>query len=260
LVVAAERRLAGAVLLLLAACEGGFLPLRGRIEVGRDPMLVFVGGPPTASDLFALPPDGGQAIAITFSPVAEMRPALAPDGGSVAFLRAGSLGDSVPADVWILNLANGRERRIELPIAAGRPDQVGWSKTGRWVVIRAGGKLYRADAPPAAGFTRPVAAAERAVTESALTVLLGRPAFARVVPCERPEDLCVVGDTGSPALLAPDARDPARWGDDSVAYLQGDRLLVRPLGPGRIRRVEWSGVPDSPRQLSTFAGATAEPR
>jgi hypothetical protein len=258
--VAAERRLAGAALLLLAACEGGFLPLRGRIEVGRDPMLVFVGGPATAGDLFALRTDGGQAIAITFSPVAEMRPALAPDGGAVAFLRAGALGDSLPAGVWVLDLTSGREQRIELPADAGRPEQVGWSKDGRRLVVRSGGVLYRAEPPPAEVTVRPVTAADRAVAESALAVLLGRPAFARVVACERPEDLCVVGDTGAPALLAPDARDPARWGDDSVAYLQGDRLMVRPLGPGRTRRVEWSGVPVSPRQLSMFAGATAEPR
>jgi hypothetical protein len=255
-----RRRLAGGALLLLAACEGGFLPLRGKIEVGRDPMLVFVGGPAVAGDLYALPASGGQAIAITFSPVAEMRPALAPDGGAVAFLRAGRLGDSVPAGVWVLNLGNGRERRIELPAGDAPPEQVGWSNDGRWLVVRAGGELYRAEPPPATGTVRAVPPTERAAAESVLAVLLGRPAFARVVSCEQAEDLCVVGDTGSPTLLAPDARDPTRWGDDSVAYLQGDRVVVRPLGPGRTRRVEWTGVPVSPRQLSMFAGATAEPR
>ena len=30
--------------LVLAACERGFLPLGGRFEVGRDPMVLFVGG------------------------------------------------------------------------------------------------------------------------------------------------------------------------------------------------------------------------
>jgi hypothetical protein len=252
-------RLAGAVL-LLAACEGGFLPLRGKIQVSRDPMLVFAGGPESAGDLYALPATGGRAIAITFSPVSEMHPALAPDGSSVAFLRAGSLGDSVPSSVWVLNLANGAEREILLPATAGRPEQVGWGANGRWLVVRAGGELYRAEPPPGAGAATAVTNGERAAAESALAVLLGRPAFARVVPCENAENLCVVGDTGPPALLAPGAREPARWGDDSVAYLVGDRLVVRPVGPGRTRRMEWTGVPPRPRQLSMFPGATAEPR
>jgi len=84
-------------------------------------------------------------------------------------------------------------------------------------------------------------------------------AFARVVPCEDPADLCVVGDSGAPALLAEDAGDAARWGDDSVAYLTGGRLVVRPVGPGHPRVVAWSGVPPRPRQLTVFPGAT-EPR
>jgi len=248
-------------LLLLAACESTFLPLRGKIEVGRDPMVVFVGGDsPAGGDLYALSTAGGRAIPITFSTVGEMRPALSPDGGEVAFLRAGSLSDSTPASVWVLNLLNGAERQVELPERAGPPQQVGWTDGGRSLVMRAGGQLYRAEAPPAKGTARPVAGAERAAAESALAVMLGKPAFARALPCANAEDLCVVGDTGSPALFARGAREPARWGDDSVAYLEGDRLVVRPLGAGRARWVEWSAVPARPRQPSVFAGATAEPR
>jgi hypothetical protein len=69
-----RRRFAGGALLLLAACEGGFLPLRGKIEVGRDPMVVFVGGPAASSDLYALPADGGRAIAITSAPSPSCAP------------------------------------------------------------------------------------------------------------------------------------------------------------------------------------------
>ena len=87
-------------------------------------------------------------------------------------------------------------------------------------------------------------------------MLLGTPAFARVVPCDDPDALCVVGDSGPPALLAEQARDAARWGDDSVAYLAGDRLVVRPLGAGRPRVIAWSGVPARPRQLTAFPGAS----
>jgi hypothetical protein len=253
-------RLAGG-LLLLAACESTFLPLRGKFEVGRDPMVVFVGGDgPAGGDLYALSTAGGHAIPITFSTVGEMRPSLSPSGGEVAFLRGGSLTDSSPASVWVMSLINGAERLVEMPAEAGPPEQVGWADGGRSLVIRARGLLYRADAPPAAGAATPVPGAERAAAESALAVLLGRPAFARAVPCANAEDLCVVGDTGSPALFARGAREPARWGDDSVAYLEGDNLVVRPLAAGRARQVEWSAVPARPRQPSVFAGATAEPR
>ena len=248
-------------LLLLAACESTFLPLRGKFEVGRDPMVVFVGGDGAAGgDLYAVATSGGRAIPITFSTVGEMRPALAPDGGAIAFLRGGSLTDSAPASVWVLNLINGAERQVELPEDAGPPEQVGWTDGGRSLAMRAGGRLYRAEAPPAEGTARPVPVAQRASAELALAVLLGKPAFARAVPCANAEDLCVVGDTGAPALFARGAREPARWGDDSVAYLEGDRLLVRPLAAGRARQVEWSGLPARPRQPSVFAGATDEPR
>ena len=60
-------------------------------------MVVFVGGDGAGGgDLYAVPTAGGRAIPITFSTVGEMRPALSPDGGAVAFLRAGSLTDSAP--------------------------------------------------------------------------------------------------------------------------------------------------------------------
>ncbi len=255
------RRVCLAGWLLLAACESTFLPLRGKFQVGRDPMVVFVGGDGGGGgDLYAVPTAGGRAIPITFTAVGEMRPALSPDGGTVAFLRAGSLTDSATASVWVLNLINGAERQVELPESAGAPEQVGWSDGGRALVVRAGGRLYRAEAPPAKGSAKPVPIAGRAPAESALAVLLGRPVFARAVPCANAEDLCVAGDTGAPALFARGARDPARWGDDSVAYLEGDRLMVRPLAAGRARLVEWSSAPARPRQLSVFAGATAEQR
>ncbi|HEX3274878.1 MAG TPA: hypothetical protein VHR43_08495, partial [Gemmatimonadales bacterium] len=54
--------------------------------------------------------------------------------------------------------------------------------------------------------------------------------------------------------LAAGARDAARWGPDSVAFLVGNAIEVRPLGSGRARRVEWSGLPGPARQLTAFAG------
>jgi len=246
--------------LVLAACERGFLPLGGRFEIGRDPMVIFVGGDaPAGGDLYALQADGGGAVPITFSVVGEMRPSLSPGGGQVAFLRGGTLTDTLPASVWVLNLANGAERQVSLPLDAGRPEQVGWSEDGAALVVRTAGGVYRAPAPPAQGEVRALAGPARAAAESSLAVLLGNPAFARVVPCDDPADICVTGDSGAPALLARRAGEAARWGDDSVAYLAGGRLVVRPVGPGRPRVVDWSGVPPRPRQLTVFPGAPVSP-
>jgi hypothetical protein len=244
--------------LALAACDRGFLPLGGRFEIGRDPMVIFVGGDASGvGDLYALQADGGAPIPLTFSVVGEMRPALSPDGGQVAFLRAGTFTDTLPASVWVLNLANGSERQVALPLGAGRPEQVGWRSGGTTLVLRASRGIYAAPAPPGHGETHAVSGPARAAAESSLAVLLGYPAFARVVPCQDPADLCVVGDSGAPALLAEEASDAARWGDDSVAYLEGGRLVVRPVGPGHPRIVQWSGVPDRPRQLTVFPGAVS---
>jgi hypothetical protein len=245
--------------LVLAACERGFLPLGGRFDIGRDPMVIFVGGDaPAGGDLYALQADGGGAIPITFSVVGELHPSLSPEGGRVAFLRGGTLTDSTPGSVWVLNLVNGAERQVRLPPRAGPPERVGW-RDGRTLVVRTRVGVYEVPAPPEEGEARPVVGPARAAAESSLAVLLGAPAFARVVPCADPAALCVVGDSGGPALLAEEAGDPARWGDDSVAYVSRGRLVVRPVGPGRARVVEWSGLPARPRQLTVFAGAT-EPR
>jgi hypothetical protein len=226
--------------------------------VGTDPFVLFVGGTGRAGgDLYAVEADGGPAIPVTFTAVGEMRPALAPNGGMVAFLRGGSLRDSTPAAVWVMNLLSGAEREIPLPRGAGPPALVGWSADGSSLVVEAGGRLYRAPAPPSDAEARPVPAAARAQAESALGVLLGRPAFARVVRCPDPADLCVQADTGSPGLLARGAAAAARYGDDSVLVLIGRELLVRPLGPGHARRIEWAGLPPAPREPTAFGGASA---
>ena len=101
---------------MLAGCSGSLPPLRGHIEPGTDPFVIFVGGIGRGGgDLYAVAGSGGAAIPVTFSAVGEMRPALAPNGGAVAFLRGGTLRDSTPASVWVMNLLNGAERQIALP-------------------------------------------------------------------------------------------------------------------------------------------------
>ena len=245
----------GALILALAGCEGVLPPLRGKLEPGSDPYVVFVGGTAQAGgDLYAVSALGGAALPLTYSGVGEMRPVLSPDGGAVGFLRGASLRDSVPGTVWVMNLLNGSERQLELPKGSAAPEQVGWVDDGQALIVRAGGRLYRFAAPPASGRGEPVGEAERAAAESALAVLLGEPAFARAVPCAEKEDICVVGDTGAPALLARGVHDPARWGRDSVGYVAGGEILVRPLGPGRERRVRVRDAPRAIRQITVFAG------
>jgi WD40 repeat protein len=239
--------------LALAACSGTLPPLRGQIEVGAEGYAIVVAGDAADGDLYAVRASGGPVVPITFSRVGEMRPALSPDGRRVAFLRGRAVADSTPGSVWVMDLLTGGEREVELPRNAGIPQRVGWSMDGITLTVAAGAGLYRAK--PAIGSleAEPVPAADRPAAESTLAVLLGQPVFARVVPCAEPGALCVAGDTGSPGLLAEHARDAARWGPDSVAFLAGNSIEVRPLGSGRARRIEWSELPGRARELTAFA-------
>jgi len=240
--------------LFLGSC-GTIPPLRGKIEVGRDAYAVFVGGSGINGDLYAVRADGGPTFPLTYTAVAELRPQLAPNGTDVAFLRGRSLRDSTPASVWVMNLLNGSERERRLPDEAGTPRRVGWSRDGQTLIVEATGGLYQVKAPPERADPQPVAPDQRAAAESSLAVLLGDPVFARVLPCERRTDLCVLTTRGRRGILAQAARDPVRWGPDSVAVLVGgDLVQIRPLAKGRPRVLEWTNVPQSPREMTFFEG------
>ena len=239
--------------LFLVSCDPTLPPLRGQMEIGSDAYAVFVCGIGINSDLYAIRADGGQPVPITFTNVAELRPALSPDGGALAFLRGTSLRDSTPSSVWVMNLLSGSERELSLPKGAGRPTQVGWERAGTSLILKAERGLYRVNAPPLPPAAEAVPARQENHAESTLAVLLGKPVFASVIPCPTTDDLCVSGEGGS-GLLARGAHDPARWGDDSVAFFVGDELEVRPVGRGRPRRLTWTHAPDRPRQLTFFPG------
>ena len=241
-------------LLLLTSC-GTLPPLRGKIEVGREPYVVFVGGSGVSGDLYAVRGEGGPVYPITFTPVAELRPALSPSGVEVAFVRGVSLRDSTPATVWVLNLLNGAERELSLPEGAGRPERIVWNPGGGSLMVQTSGGIYRIGAPPGKPNPQPVPPEERAAAESTLAVLLGDPIFAQVIPCQREEDLCVVTRRGRQSILAQSASDPVRWGADSVAFFTHDLLQVRPLARGRPRLLHFSNnVPARPRQPTFFEG------
>ncbi|HET6796400.1 MAG TPA: hypothetical protein VFH40_04495 [Gemmatimonadales bacterium] len=241
--------------LVLAGCDATLPPLRGKLDVGRDAYAVFVGGGALSSDLYTVSADGGPAYPLTYTPVAESKPALSPDGSTVAFLRAKSLRDSTPGTVWVLNLLSGADRELQLPKGAGVPRRLGWLRGAATLVIETDRGRYLLDAPPAPTRGRPVPAGLQHQADSALAILLGDPVFARVVSCQAADELCVVGDTGTPGFLARGAHDPLRWGPDSVAFLLGTRLEIRPLARGRPRRLAWSHLPDNPRQPTFFPGA-----
>jgi hypothetical protein len=156
-----------------------------------------------------------------------------------------------------MNLLSGGERELVLPKGAGRPAAVGWDPGSTSLVVSATKGLYRFQVPPADPMPRRVLDRERARAESSLAVLLGDPVFARALPCASPGDLCVMGDSGGPTLFAPEARDPVRWGGDSVAFFVGDAVEIRPLGPGRPRRLVWSNAPKQPRGMTFFEGTRA---
>jgi hypothetical protein len=223
------------------------------MEVGQDPYAVFVAGAGPNSDLYAVRAEGGAPVRITFSNIAELAPALSPDGDRLAFLRGTSLRDSTPASIWVMNLLTGSERELILPKNAGRPIRVGWEPGGKSLIVSDAKGLYRFSASPASPDPRQIAPADRSRAESSLAVLLGDPVFARVISCERAADLCIAGDSGA-TLLARDARDPVRWGGDSVAFFVGDAVEIRPLGPGRPRQLAWSNRPKQPRGMTFFPG------
>ena len=224
------------------------------MAIGSDPYAVFVGGGPLNSDLYAVRPDGGPAVPVTFTNVAELRPALSPDGMKLAFLRGASLDDSTSASAWIMNLRSGSERELLLPKGAGPPQRVGWERDGKTVIVKTSDALYRVRPPPGKADAQAIPEAERAAAESSLAVLLGDPVFTRVVPCEKARDLCTVGRRGRPSLLATSVRDPLRWGPDSVAFFVGDRLQIRPLNRGRPRLLLMTNAPERPRAMTFFPG------
>lgn len=242
-------------LLLLIACRGSLSPLSNRIEVGKDPYLVFTAdGEGGLGDLFASPLLGEAQFQITFTRVDERLPALSPDGSMLIFIRSRRPGETGEVALVAMNLLNGAERRMALP-ADLHPDATAWSADGRRLYVRDGTRIVTAPAPPERGTFAPITAADRAAADSALAVLLGEPPRAMAVPCAAGAGVCARLADGSLATVTAEGSSPARWPGDSIAYLERDGWTVRPLAGGKPRALRWVRGPSRVRELTTFRGA-----
>ncbi len=248
--------------LLLSACGDVMSPLRKLGEPGKDPYLVFVAqSPDHFSDLYVSRPDGKDIRPVTFSPTWESRPHLSEDGATLAFLRSVDTAQATPRQVWVTNLLNGTERKLELGAGPVVRD-LAWSADGAQVFARLDdGSVLAWQMPPREKSPGvPLSGAARDSALARFDVLLGDPPFARVVRCTdgQPWD-CVTAFADSTHARQPIAdvnvREATRWRGDSVGYLILDSLRVRPLTSGRERRVEWGPTtPIHPREFTLFPG------
>lgn len=241
---------ATAVGLLLGACS--LSPLNRRIEVGEEPYAVFVAeGRDGWTDLFATLPGGGDPVRLTFTALVESRPRLTSRGDVVAFVRERRSGGE--ADLVVMNLLNGAERVLEMPPEAGPIEALGWSDDDRAIYLRTAAGHWRISAPPAPATVALLGAADLPAADSALAILLGTPAFARATLCDS-GGVCVVGPSGTATPLSEQGSGPFRWGRDSVAWFEDGAIVVRALGPGIPRRIEWTAELSNARE-----GSYAEP-
>jgi len=227
-----------------------------RITVGTDPFAVVVGeGPDHQTDLFALDADGGEVMRLTFTRAREAGLALHPAGVVIAFLRRDTgINDSGPASLVALNLLNSSEREAPVPAGIGVARRVGWSPDGSRLYVLGDSGIAMTPAPPAGmSFTLvDTLSAEWPAADSATAVLFGTPAFARLETCAKD---CISSAVMPWCVVTPDGKktelgrvvSPFRWGSDSLAYTESDKLVVRPLGGGMPRVVEWSRPPARPR-------------
>ena len=82
--------------------------------------------------------------------------------------------------------------------------------------------------------------------------------FARVITCAS-GGVCAVGPRVDTTVLSTAGRDPLRWGADSVAWFEGDGMVIRSIGPGTVRRMLWKRPPAHPRDGSYRGVATTAP-
>ncbi|MBA2292196.1 MAG: PD40 domain-containing protein [Gemmatimonadales bacterium] len=246
-------RAAVTVTVLAAATACSFTPLTNRVELGSDDFVVFVGeGVDGNTDLFVSLSSGGSVTQLTYTGSVEMLPRLSPDGGVLAFFRSRDTTAGSPRALIVMNLLSASERRLDLPDGSGIPTALGWNADGTAIYLRLSTGTWRVAAPPAPQEMIAVTASELVAADTALGTWLGAARFAEAVACPG-GGVCVTGPRGDTTEIAPQGAGPLRWGADSIAWFEGDNLIVRGLGPGSARRVMWRRAPANPREAS-YAG------
>jgi hypothetical protein len=242
---------------MLSACN--ISPLNRRIKVGEEPIVVFVGeGIDGNTDLFVVPASGGSIVQLTFTPLHESMPRLNARGDVVAFLRVRDTAATAPNEVVIMNLLNGAERALDLPDGAGRATDIAWAPDTNSLYVRSATGSWRMATPPAPSSAVATSGDEMVTADSLFGLWVGQPRFAQIVPCAT-AGVCVVGASADTTVLTTSGRDPLRWGADSVAWFEGEGMVIRSIGPGTVRRMLWKRPPAHPRDGSYSNGVRPEP-
>lgn len=239
-------------LVLLSGCRVSLSPLKNRVSVGEESYVVFDGeGEDGQGDLYAGSASGGSVFRITFTRVHESSPALSPDGTMLAFIRGARAADSASHRIWIMNLLNGAEREMPVLGPAAYPRRLAWSLDGAAIYARTAQGDFRIPAPPAPATPEAVTAGTQATADTILAVPLGFPVIAIATGCD--SGICAFTRSGS-QVVSTEGRDPFRWGSDSLAYIRGRGIEVRPLAGGATREVRWTQVPSELRTATQFPG------
>lgn len=247
--------------LTLVGCRDTFYPLKNRITPGIDPFVVFVAdGQMGAGELWAGQAGGGSVYQVTYTLADEDAPALSPTGGVLAFTRGATRDDSVGRHIWFMNLVSGNEREVAALPEGAVPLSLAFSVDGTTLYARTSKGLWSLSAPPGAASPQRLRGPDSLRADSALTVYLGDPRYARIGPCvKRAETLCAFPPGLEEASLQEGGFDPVHWGADSVGYFVGDQLLVRAGGGGRVRAVTWARMPSGPRRPTYAPAAPPHP-
>ena len=197
-------------------------------------------------DLVRLDWPGAKLTRLTTDPHVDRSPKISPDGTRVAFARSRlpwvSFRNEADWDIWVLDLASGRERLL-----AERGAEPGWTSDGRSVVFQRGGReVVQADAETGAE-----------------TILLGareRRVWTGPSPDPRGGRLAVTvrGGQRSTSLFAlPGGAETHVAGGCQLAFAPDGEWLVLVEGGGRMKnricRVDRSG-----RNLQTLLDMPGE--